>query len=216
MKLILVLISLGFSLGCSHETEQAQASERIPWRRGNTHTHTLWSDGDAPPELVIKWYVDNDYDFLVLSDHNLIQKGEDWFPIETDSRLTPDHVDIVRAQFGSDWPDIREEEGKSFMRLRTLPELKSQFEVAGEFCLIPGEEVTDRFQSKEVHINALNVDEVIRPQRGGSVASTIQRNIDAIRAFGEEHDREVLAHLNLKYCWIHLKIFSNIYHCYYL
>ncbi len=196
IKPMLVLIFLGFSLGCSRATDEKSASEQIPWRRGNTHTHTLWSDGDAPPELVITWYVENGYDFLVLSDHNLIQAGEDWFPIEPDSRLTPEQVDILRSQFGADWPEIRDEDGKLLMRLRTLTELKAQFEGTGKFCIIPGQEVTDRFESKEIHINAINVDEVIRPQRGSSVLSTLQRNIDAIRAFGKEKSREVLAHLN--------------------
>jgi hypothetical protein len=40
------------------------------WWRGNTHTHTLNSDGDSSPGEVAHWYRDNGYDFLVLSDHN--------------------------------------------------------------------------------------------------------------------------------------------------
>lgn len=38
--------------------------------RGNIHTHTTESDGDAEPEKVTAWYRDHGYDFLVLSDHN--------------------------------------------------------------------------------------------------------------------------------------------------
>lgn len=41
------------------------------WYQGNTHTHTTESDGDSPPEYVARWYKDNGYDFLVLSDHNV-------------------------------------------------------------------------------------------------------------------------------------------------
>ena len=40
------------------------------WYKGNLHTHTTESDGDAEPEVVIEWYRDHGYDFLVLSDHN--------------------------------------------------------------------------------------------------------------------------------------------------
>ena len=40
------------------------------WYRGNIHTHTTESDGDAEPEAVASWYRDHGYDFLVLSDHN--------------------------------------------------------------------------------------------------------------------------------------------------
>ena len=40
------------------------------WYRGNIHTHTTESDGDAEPDKVAAWYRDHGYDFLVLSDHN--------------------------------------------------------------------------------------------------------------------------------------------------
>lgn len=40
------------------------------WFKGNTHTHTLNSDGDSSPGVVAHWYRDHDYDFLVISDHN--------------------------------------------------------------------------------------------------------------------------------------------------
>ena len=43
----------------------------MPWFMGNTHTHTLNSDGDSPPAEVAGWYRDHGYDFLVLSDHNV-------------------------------------------------------------------------------------------------------------------------------------------------
>ncbi len=40
------------------------------WLKGNLHTHTTESDGDASPEYVAEWYEKHGYDFLVLSDHN--------------------------------------------------------------------------------------------------------------------------------------------------
>jgi hypothetical protein len=42
------------------------------WYRGNTHTHTTNSDGDAPPERVVAWYAEHGYDFLSLTDHNVL------------------------------------------------------------------------------------------------------------------------------------------------
>jgi hypothetical protein len=47
----------------------AQAAA-LRWFKGNTHTHTLNSDGDSSPGEVSHWYRDHGYDFLVLSDHN--------------------------------------------------------------------------------------------------------------------------------------------------
>ena len=43
---------------------------RAKWFKGNIHTHTTESDGDAEPEVVVRWYRRHGYDFLVLSDHN--------------------------------------------------------------------------------------------------------------------------------------------------
>ena len=42
------------------------------WFKGNTHTHTLNSDGDSTPDDVVRWYRENRYHFLVLTDHNFL------------------------------------------------------------------------------------------------------------------------------------------------
>ena len=42
------------------------------WYKGNTHTHTLNSDGDSTPDEVVRWYREHRYDFLVLTDHNFL------------------------------------------------------------------------------------------------------------------------------------------------
>ncbi len=46
------------------------AQGELRWFKGNTHTHTTESDGDSSPSVVARWYRDNRYDFLVLTDHN--------------------------------------------------------------------------------------------------------------------------------------------------
>ena len=42
------------------------------WLKGNLHTHTNESDGDAPIATVVNWYAGHGYDFLALTDHNLV------------------------------------------------------------------------------------------------------------------------------------------------
>jgi hypothetical protein len=42
------------------------------WFKGNTHTHTLNSDGDSTPDEVVRWYREHGYNFLVLTDHNYL------------------------------------------------------------------------------------------------------------------------------------------------
>ncbi|MEI6286765.1 MAG: CehA/McbA family metallohydrolase [Bacillota bacterium] len=40
------------------------------WYKGNPHTHTNRSDGDAPLEYVVEWYAKRGYDWLVITDHH--------------------------------------------------------------------------------------------------------------------------------------------------
>lgn len=166
------------------------------WYRGNTHTHTLWSDGDAAPEHAVKWYVDNGYHFLVLSDHNVMQQGETWFAVTPDGRLTPSKVEGLETDFGTEWVRTREGEGGTEMRLRTLEELKARFETPEGFLLVPGEEITDRYRLAEVHINAINIERNIDPTHGDSVQATIQNNLDAIRDQAAATGRPAIGHVN--------------------
>ncbi|HEX4936582.1 MAG TPA: CehA/McbA family metallohydrolase [Gemmatimonadaceae bacterium] len=48
------------------------ATQALKWYKGNTHTHTLNSDGDSSPDDVARWYREHGYHFLVLSDHNFL------------------------------------------------------------------------------------------------------------------------------------------------
>ena len=48
------------------------AAPALRWFKGNTHTHTLNSDGDSTPDEVVRWYRSHGYQFLVLTDHNYL------------------------------------------------------------------------------------------------------------------------------------------------
>ncbi len=166
------------------------------WWKGNTHTHTLWSDGDGAPELVVDGYRERGYDFLVLSDHNVFLDHDKWFPVKAGTRLTEARVAALRERFGADAVELREGAGGPEMRLKRLDELKARFERPGAFLLIPGEEVTDSAQDRPVHINGLNLAGLVRPRGGATVAEAAQANLDAIAAHGREHGRTVLGHVN--------------------
>jgi hypothetical protein len=45
---------------------------QLHWYKGNTHTHTLNSDGDASPDTVVRWYREHDYQFLFITDHEYV------------------------------------------------------------------------------------------------------------------------------------------------
>lgn len=115
----------------------AQSQPALRWYRGNTHTHTLNSDGDSSPDEVARWYREHGYQFLVLTDHNFL----------TD-------VEGINALMGAN----------------------------DRFLVIKGEEVTDRFANKSIHVNGLDVKRLVSPQGGANVVEMLQRNVDAIRA----------------------------------
>jgi hypothetical protein len=121
----------------NHQTPAASSQSNLRWYKGNTHTHTLNSDGDSTPDEVVRWYREHGYNFLVLTDHNYVTS-----------------VDGLNALYGAD----------------------------EKFLVIKGEEVTDKFNDRPIHINGLNVERLVEPQGGRSVAETVQRDVDAIRA----------------------------------
>lgn len=57
-----------WSLGID-ATQQPQPPR---WLKGNLHTHTRNSDGDAAPSDVVAWYKRNGYQFLAITDHNMV------------------------------------------------------------------------------------------------------------------------------------------------
>lgn len=107
------------------------------WLKGNTHAHTVLTDGDSPPGVVAGWYKAHGYRWLVISDHDML----------TDPATLATVMDST-------------------------------------FLLIPGEEVTGRFEGKPVHVNAIDIDHVVKVRTGGSVVETLQANVDAARAAG--------------------------------
>ena len=58
--------------GASTLEARAATQTETRWFKGNTHTHTINSDGDTAPDEVVRWYREHDYQFLVLSDHNFL------------------------------------------------------------------------------------------------------------------------------------------------
>src|SRR5688572_7579106 len=54
--------------------------EGTRWLRGNLHTHSTRSDGRIPPQEVIRRYADLGYDFLALSDHDVVSDYTDLDP----------------------------------------------------------------------------------------------------------------------------------------
>src|SRR5712691_10911511 len=120
----LFLLLLSGAPGCSVAPEPAIATPK-GWYKGNTHTHSLWSDGDSAPEKIADWYKSHGYDFLVLSDHNILLAGDKWVKIGTGKKeATPEHVAELQKKYGDSAVEIRDKDGAREMRLKTLADLR--------------------------------------------------------------------------------------------
>lgn len=173
----------------------SSSSEPIRWLRGNLHTHSLWSDGDDFPEMIMDWYKNNGYQFIVLSDHNTLQAGEKWIPVP-DSSLREQALERYQEHYGTDWVETREETSGLEVRLKTLAEYRSRFESPDNFLILQSEEITDGYDGKPIHMNATNIKEYIEPQGGNSVAEVMQNNIDAVIAQRERTGQPMFPHIN--------------------
>ncbi len=65
-----LLISVCFVRAATQENSENDQPRR--WYRGNTHCHTLNSDGDSSPWDVAEFYKKHGYDFVFITDHNFI------------------------------------------------------------------------------------------------------------------------------------------------
>jgi hypothetical protein len=132
-----LIAALGAASPIAAQRFELPAVSGTRWFKGNTHTHTVNTDGDSPPDTVVRWYKSRGYSFLVISDHDTL----------TEPATLRQHVD-------------------------------------SSFVLIPGEEVTGRFNGLPVHLTALNVTRVIKPRVASTLGGTLQANIDAVREAG--------------------------------
>ena len=75
------------------------------WLKGNIHSHTTRTDGLCPPDQQIRDYLEHGYDFLAITDHNVVdshQLGENmdicmipgW---ERDIRHTPENTKCIHV-----------------------------------------------------------------------------------------------------------------------
>lgn len=172
----------------------AQSATGAKWWKGNLHTHTLWSDGDDYPEMVVGWYKDHGYDFLSITDHNRMLEGDRW--VNTTNRGGGVALKKYLARHGENWVTQRITNGVAQVRLKTLEEFRPMFEMPGKFLLIPGEEISAEYKTAPIHLNGINLREVVPPQGGNSIAEVLQNNINAVLEQRKRTGQPMFPHIN--------------------
>ncbi|WKZ59374.1 MAG: histidinol-phosphatase [Cyclobacteriaceae bacterium] len=171
-------------------------AQDLKWFKGNTHTHSYWSDGDDFPEMIMDWYKSRGYNFVCLSDHNVLAQGEKWKRLPS----MPSHqrrFEEYLEKFGKDWVEYRTDTaGRTEVKLKTLEAYRPLYEEPGQFLIIPAEEITDQFEKKPIHINVINVQELIVPQGGTSVVDVMQNNLNQVYEQRERTGQPMFPHIN--------------------
>ena len=173
---------------CSQKIDSRQ------WYKGNLHTHSYWSDGDEFPEMIMDWYKSRDYDFVALTDHNILAQGEKWVVVRR-GRIYEEAFEKYLAKFGPDWVEFKRDTGRVQVRLKTYDEYKPKFEDE-KFLIIQAEEITDGFEGKPIHMNATNLQTLIAPQGGSSVTEVMQRNVNAVLEQRKKTGVPMMPHIN--------------------
>ncbi|MGV3588680.1 MAG: histidinol-phosphatase [Adhaeribacter sp.] len=181
---------------CLLVTQTSAQPTKAKWYKGNTHTHSYWSDGDDFPEMIIDWYKTKGYDFIALSDHNILAQGEFWRQIPAHPFRQKRFREYL-AKYGEKWVTYKtDSSGKISVKLKTLAEYRPLFEEKNKFLIIQAEEITDGYKGKPIHINAINVKELIKGQGGNSVAEVMQNNLNQVYEQRQRTGQPMFPHIN--------------------
>jgi hypothetical protein len=165
------------------------------WYRGNTHTHTFWSDGNHFAEMAAAWYKANGYQFVVLTDHNRRPVESGWTNLRKYRAYDP--AGKLAQHFGDSAVVTKQDgEGNTLHRMLSYDEVAELVDVPGKFAAVPGEELTNRAGSNPVHMSAINTVETIGVKRATGVLETAQADAARVRAHEKKHNRPVFLQLN--------------------
>lgn len=143
-RLLCAAAFLGFYSVAAAQEPLPPSQAGLRWYKGNTHTHTLNSDGDSTPDDVVRWYREHGYQFLVLTDHNfltsvdglqalhgadekfLVIRGEEVTETLDDKALHINGLDIERVvppQGGTSVVDVLQRNVDAIRRERGVPHI---------------------------------------------------------------------------------------------
>ena len=206
-----LLTERGFA---QQQTAEADSGATVGgrWFRGNLHMHTYWSDGRIFPDQAIDIYKRLGYDFIGLSEHNVFAGAPAcWRSVEEKEGTWPPEVttplfDAYLKDFGSE-VETRQAGAKKEVRLKSYAELQRRFNEPGKFMLLPAVEITQVLNGVNVHLNYLNLPEVIPFVKGGamckqikdaslSVSALIRQNADEVAALSAQLRQPTVLTLN--------------------
>jgi len=193
--------------GAAADLPAADTSAPAPrWWRGNLHTHTMWKEGDDFPEMAVAQYRDRGYNFVATTEHNCLAQGEKWVLAKEMARRAK--MDVLAAyleRYGRDWVETRNDAsaGTLEVRLKPFDEYRALVEEHDRFLVMQSEEITDKAENGlPIHLNAINLPELIVPCSGATVRDAISNNVQAAHALALRSGRAIQIEVNhVNYKW---------------
>lgn len=195
VKAILAIVMITVPVAQANADEPV--AKKVQWFKGNLHTHSLWSDGNDFPEMIVKWYHDRGYHFLSLTDHNILSEGEKW--MEEKKIVARGGKTVLEKYFavhGDDSLVTKIVNEKTLVRLKGLNEFRKEFESPEKFLLIAGEEISDRSENAPVHMNAINLANLLEPVGGPTVKETLVNNLRAVNEQAKKIGQPIILQVN--------------------
>jgi len=160
------------------------------WYRGALHCHSYWSDGDVPPEEAITWYRDHGYQFMSLTDHDILQYDTNRW-----KKVSEPIYQAYRRKEGE--AAVRREGEKFLIHLKTLDQLKTAFQKPDAFLLIPGHESNRSYAGIQAHMNMIDTDELLSiPPTVSDPLAAFRETEKKCRDYRERTGRKTLFILN--------------------
>ena len=171
------------------------------WKKGALHCHTLWSDGNALPEAVIQYHLDKGYDFVCLSDHNIVPDDENvYLPVRPEAGRWPQDLAVKEYErckkiLPEGCLEEKDVSYRKFVRLKTYSQLKKEWEKEGKFLLVPGSEITTGGESFNIpgrihalHFNTFNLEKSFPVPTGGTALELTEKALDLYNTEKKENN----------------------------
>ncbi len=146
------------------------------------------------PEDLVKWYASHGYQFLGLSEHDLVADHEAWIPVSEAERRAGDRQLCWRT--AECRPETRVVDGAEQFKLSSFDSLRRRFDERGKFLLLQNEEISSDHGPRRVHVNAVNVRSAIAPSFGDDPGAVLEQNLEKIEAHRQQWKEPMLGIAN--------------------
>lgn len=169
--------------------------------KGNLHTHSFWSDGDDFPDMIADWYKSHGYNFLGMTEHNVIVEGDRWVDLKAKPGYkgkipTAESMKKYVDRFGDQWVERRTKNNVEQVRLKPLSEFRKKFDEDGKFLMVPAEEISASHDKRPLHMNGINLNTVVQPIAANTMPEAISVNLRQVSEQRAKTGRKMIAFLN--------------------